>query len=91
MNDRQPESFLALAAIASYYGFEDYALEVLTSLIEKESDFESYTHKEKIQSILDSYSDPFSQPIRRGIHRLRKRASTWKVTSRKDHGYLIKD
>ena len=91
MNDRLPESFIALAAISSYYGFEDYALEILKALIGKGPDFESYTHEQKIKSILDSYSDPFSQPIRRGIQRLRKRSSTWKVTSREDHGYFIKD
>jgi FkbM family methyltransferase len=91
MNDRQLGSFLALAAIASYYGFEDYALEVLTALIEKEPEFELFKHRGKIQSILDYYSDSFSQPIRKGINRSRKRASTWKVTTRKDHGYFIKD
>ena len=91
MNDRRPESFFALAAIASFYGFEDYALEVLTALIKKESDFETFEHKEKIQRILDSYSDPFSQPIRKGIHRVRKKASTWKVSPTKDCGYFFKD
>jgi FkbM family methyltransferase len=91
MKDPQPKKFLSLAAIASYYGFEDYALDVLTAMIGEESDFESFKHKEKIQSIFDSYADSFSQPIRKGIQRLRKRDSAWKVTSRKDHGYFIKD
>ena len=91
MNDRQPEHFLALAAIASFYGFEDYALEVLRYLIEKDSDFELYDHNEKIHNIVGVHADPISQPIRKGIQRMRKKASSWRVSSRTDGGYFIKD
>ena len=91
MNDRKPGRFLALAAIASFYGFEDYALEVLAYLIEKESDLESFEDMEKINTILASYSDFASKPIRKWIQFLRKKDSIWRVTSRKDGGYFIKD
>ena len=91
MNARRPWHFLALAAIASYYGFEDYSLEVLTCLIEKESDFEHFEHREKIQRILAFYTDRFFRPNRRGIRSLWKASSAWQVAPRKDRGFVIKD
>jgi hypothetical protein len=91
MRGRNPTQYLALAAIASFYGFEDYALEVLKSLINKESDLEPNAYKEKIQNIITFYSKRLSRQNQRGFRRLWRKASTWQVTSRKDYGYLIKD
>ncbi len=83
--------FLTLSAIASYFGFEDYALVVLISLMEKGADFESDETKKKLRLIVDSFSDSFSQPSQRGIQRLRKKTHYWRVSPSKDRGYFIKD
>jgi FkbM family methyltransferase len=91
LNKDQLTQYLALAAIASYLRFEDYAVEVLEILIKKKSHLEPYDHIAKIQGILASYSDRFSRPTQRGIKRLWKKASMWKVASKKDGGYFIKD
>jgi FkbM family methyltransferase len=88
---RQPEKFVILAAIASFYGFEDYTIEVLKSLIEKESDLEPYAQMEKIQGIIKFYSERFLRPSKSSIYFLRKKVSNWIVSKRKDSGYLIKD
>jgi FkbM family methyltransferase len=87
----QVAHFLTLSAIASFFGFEDYALEVLHSLVENAADFESDETKKKLRLMVDSFSDSFRQPSRRGIQRLRKKAHDWRVSQRKDRGYLIKD
>jgi len=91
MEDGKPAQFLTLAAIASYNGFEDYALKVLEALLARKSHLESYDHVEKLKRILDSYSDRISQKCQKGIQRLWKKSSSWRVTSRKDGGYFIKD
>jgi hypothetical protein len=87
----QVAQFLTLSAIASFFGFEDYALEVLHSLMENAADFESDATKKKLRLMVDSFSDSFRQPSRRGIQRLRKKAHDWRVSQRKDRGYFIKD
>ena len=91
MKNGQLSQFLTLAAIASYYGFEDYALEVLETVIKSEFHFKPLDNLEKIQGILDSYSESFFRPNQRGIKRLWKEPFNWKVTPRKDRGYFIKD
>ena len=91
MKKCQLAQFLALAAIASYFGFEDYALEVLTSLIENGSDFESNELKKELRNIVDAHSESFLQPSQRGIQRFKKKAHYWIVSPRKDRGYFIKD
>ena len=91
MKNSQPSQFLSLAAIASFYGFEDYALEVVTSLTARKSVFGHYEHKEKVKRIIDTYCELLTRPSKRGIQRLWKKASNWKVTSRKDCGFFIKD
>ena len=83
--------FLNLSAIASYFGFEDYALEVLISLMENGAEFESDETKKKLRLIVDSFSDSFSQPSQRGIQRLRKKTHSWRVSPSKDRGFYIKD
>ena len=91
MNKGQLSQFLCLAAIASYYGFEDYALEVLETIIKNEFHIEPFQQSEKIRKILDSYSDRFSRPNRRGIQRFCRMPSGWKVTPKKDRVYFLKD
>jgi hypothetical protein len=91
MNGWRPEQYLKLGAIASYYGFEDYALEVLETILEKAIySFESPPQK-KIQNILDSCSNQSFQPSRWDLKRLQKKPFDWIVPSRKDRGYYIKD
>jgi FkbM family methyltransferase len=91
MEKRQLAQFLILAAIASYYGFEDYALEVLETILKNEFDLEPFDTLEIIKKVLDSHSERFSRPNQRGIKRLWKEPSEWKVAPRKDRGYFIKD
>ena len=92
MKERQLAQFLNLSAIASFYGFEDYALEVLEAMLKNELDLKPTDTLKKIQKILDSFYRRFSRPKQRGIiKRLRKAPSPWKVAPRKDCGYFIKD
>jgi FkbM family methyltransferase len=91
MNSLQPEKYLSLAAIASYYGFEDYTLEVLKTIIEKKNFSLESKIWEKIRNIIDSYSDRSSQPSQWSFKRLQKKPINWIVPSRKDRGYFIKD
>jgi FkbM family methyltransferase len=92
MKERQLAQFLNLSAIASFYGFEDYALEVLEAIPKNKFDLEPSGTLEKIEKVLDSYAEQSSWPNRRGIiKRLRKAPSPWKVAPRKDRGYFIKD
>ncbi len=87
----QLAQFLTLSAIASFFGFEDYALEVLHFLMENAADFEFDKTKKKIRLMVDSFSDSIRQPSQRGIQDLRKKAHGWRVSQRKDRGYFIKD
>jgi len=91
MKKGQFAQFLTLAAIASYYGFEDYAIEVLETIIKNEFHLKPFDNLEKIQRVLESYSERFSRPNQRRIKRLWKEPSNWKVAPRKDRGYFIKD
>jgi FkbM family methyltransferase len=92
MKERQLAQILNLSAIASFYGFEDYALEVLETTLKDAFDLEPSDTLEKIEKVLASHSQQFSMHSRRGlIKRLRKAPSPWKVAPRKDRGYFIKD
>jgi FkbM family methyltransferase len=91
MDHGQLAQFLTLAAIASYNGFEDYALEVLETLVTRESHLESFDYIRKIQKVINSYSSRFYRRRPKSIQRLWKKTSAWKVSSRKDGGYFIKD
>ncbi len=83
--------FLTLAAIASYFGFEDYALEILIFLMENGADFESDETRKRLKPIVDSFADSFSQPSQRGIQRFRKKTHYWRISPSKDRGFFIKD
>ena len=91
MNDWQPAQYLSLAAISSYYGFEDYALEILETVLEKKIYSVQSEPWKKIQNILDLCSDRFSKLSKSGFQRLRKKPFAWIVPSKKDRGYFIKD
>jgi FkbM family methyltransferase len=91
MNGWQPAQYLTLGAIASFYGFEDYALEVLETIFEKNIYSLKSKPWKKIQNILDSYSDQSSRLTRWGFQRLRKKPPAWIVSKKKDCGYFIKD
>jgi hypothetical protein len=92
LKERQLAQFLNLSAIASFYGFEDYALEVLETTLKSELDLKPSDTLKKIKKILDSHSAQFYRHKRHGFFkRLHRASSPWKISRRKDHGYFIKD
>ncbi len=81
--------FLNLAAIASYFGFEDYALEVLVFLIDNAPQIDSDKSTKQIRPIVDAYTDV--KPSQKYFQRLRKKEDSWRTAPRKDRGYFLKD
>jgi hypothetical protein len=73
MNGWHPAQYPTLAAISSYCGFEDYALEFLEIILGKEIYSVQSEPRGKIKNILDSYSDRYSLPSQWGFKRLRKK------------------
>lgn len=72
MNGWQPAQYLSLAAISSYYGFEDYALEIIETILEKKIFPVQSEPWKKIQNILDMCSDRIFKSSKSGFHRLLK-------------------
>jgi hypothetical protein len=91
MKNWQPEQYLSLAAISSYYGFEDYALEIIETIVEKKIYAVQSEPWIQIQKILDMCSDRISKLSKSRFQRLRKKPFAWIVPSKKDRGYFIKD
>lgn len=91
IKEEQLSQFLTLAAIASYYGVEDYAIEVLETIIKNKSNFKSSYQIDKIQKALKTFPDRFSQPKRQGFKRFWKAPSAWQVAPRKDRRFYLKD
>ena len=87
----QPADILKLAAIASFFGFEDYAVEVLGFIIARDSEASANTSIERIKPIIKACTENRGYSSLGAFQRLLKKDTHWMTSPRKDRGYFLKD